>query len=176
MQTPDIILAGAGIVLFIVLIILLFQRKIEGKTAFLLFFMVVIMIGYPTIKKITVDDEMVEIVKYSDQITANPQNSAAAANQLNAVLEKPWAIGALKTDPARLKLATNALTVAASARVVNNDVPAAQTYLNKAKVLTPNSSELQFVQHHLDTVKSSAAPQQRTASKTILTEKYHLAR
>jgi hypothetical protein len=71
MQTPDIILACAGIILFVVLIILLFQRKIEGKTAFLLFF---------------------------------------------------------------------------------------------------------FVQHHLDTVKGSLAPQQRAASRTILTERYHLAR
>lgn len=171
MQTPQILLMGAGIVLFIALIIQLFRGMLEAKTGVPLFIIVIIMIGYPTIQKITLDGDMLSIEKYSNQITQNPQDTTAA-NNLNATLNKSGVISALQNNPTRLAQVTKALTIAASARVVKDDIPAARNYLAQANKLAPNSEEVKIVQQHLTTVQSNATPQEKTAAKATLQRRF----
>lgn len=162
---------GAGIVLFITLIVLLIRGKLEGKTGFLLFLVVIIMIGYPTIQKLTVSDDEVSIETYSNEITKNPEDSVAAS-KLNALLDKSGVVTTLRKDTAKLALAARALSIAASARVMKDDIPGARAYLAKANVLAPNSADVRFVQQHLATVQSNATPEQKMAAKNILQQRF----
>ena len=171
MQTPQILLMVAGIVLFVVLIIQLLRGKLEAKIGVPLFIVVIIMIGYPTIQKITLDGEMISIETYSNQVANNPQDTTAAS-KLNSALQNSDVAAALQKNPSRLALVTKALSIAASERVVKDDIPAAQNYLSQARSLSPNSEDVKFVQQHLSTVQNNTTPQEKTAAKVNLQKRF----
>jgi tetratricopeptide (TPR) repeat protein len=76
----DIVLMILGILLFLVLligmIIYFFRKEPFGKLLFF-FFIPIVMIGYPSIQKISFSSEMIEFEKNKQQVAQNPQDSTA---------------------------------------------------------------------------------------------------
>lgn len=86
----EYVLMVLGIIFFVCLLIILiiftFQKR-SLKQLFLLFLLSIIMIGYPSIQKITYDNGVLSIEKYNNLLANSPQDSIAR-KELEKTLEK----------------------------------------------------------------------------------------
>jgi Flp pilus assembly protein TadD len=143
MYLRDIVLLIAGVVLFVVLLIT-FLRQIFTNRAYkgllMFFFVPVVMIGWPAISQIKIEQGVVEIQKQTDAVQKNAHDAQARTAlqaQLKDLEGRPF------KDP-------STLAAIGHAQFVLGNETAAQTNLHKALAANPADEKAQDLKKRID--------------------------
>ncbi len=140
----EVVLLILGVLLFVVALALLILQVVRGKpygTLVAFFALPIVMIGYPSIQKITFQDGAVTIDKTTAQLQEAPTDAALRSNletQVAKLASRPT------NDPA-------ALTSIAKAQFALGHSAEAQTNVQKALQASPTLPEALALQQRIDT-------------------------
>jgi tetratricopeptide (TPR) repeat protein len=129
----EIIMLGAGTLLFLVILILLIVFAIRGKSIgslFYFFVLSIVMIGFPAISKFKISTDGVELEKNTDSLLQNPTDKTTRENVASAVARlssRPFG------DPANL-------TQLAKAQIALGDNATADQNVQKALQVAPQDA------------------------------------
>lgn len=167
----EIAMLVLGIAMFIVLLIGLIARlRKEGNIAPLLpfFGLSIAMIGYPSVKSVSIADNLVTIEKSTDELLSSPTNTAARNSVSTAVDQIK---GRPLSDPSRL-------AVVATAQYALGDESAAKQNLQKALAQSPALPQAISLEHKIATVDNvknltkevEQNPQNTSAKQSLQTQ------
>lgn len=134
-----------GIAVFLVLLFLLVwivMKKGAVNTLLPFFLIPVIMVGYPTIKSISIGGIVIQMNNLTTAVSNNPADTASAKN-----LEQKLA--QLKNN-SRLYHSSNALLAVTKAQIALGRYDSASVYLNKAEKINPRSEEVAATRINLE--------------------------
>jgi Flp pilus assembly protein TadD len=143
MYLRDIVLLFAGVVLFVVLLIAFLRQIFTNrpyKGLLMFFFVPIVMIGWPAISQIKIEQGVVEIQKQTDAVQKNPQDAQARGAlqaQLKDLEGRPF------KDPKTLA------SIGRAQFALGNET-AAQTNLQKALATNPTEEKAQDLKKRID--------------------------
>jgi len=143
----ELVMLVLGVVLFLVVIyLLIYQVKHGGKVVTLVFFFTIsiVMMGYPSIKSIQVQQDGITIEKTAQDLQSDPTNSKARGEleqEVKKIQDRPI------TDP-------TTLTRIATAQLALGDDKEAEQNAQKALQRDPNASGAREVQQRIIAVRN----------------------
>jgi len=159
----EIVLLVLGVLLFLALLIAFLVFVFRGRPyrGLLVFFAIpIVMIGYPSIKSIEFDKDVVKIEKFTRELKDNPTDPAVR-NELGRAVND--VAGRPSSRPAKL-------AVLGSAQFALGNESAAAETLQKAIQADPKAPEVLALQHRIEIARTlSEASQMQFANPQALT-------